>query len=450
MIVKFLDKFGKLVKSITSIGYLPVDVEPVKDSKHLITSGAVAEIVPEGTSKDNQLMNSEDTERLIDIMKPIDAMTLRFEFSKKDYNPETAGVGSAGTWTKVDSPTLNVWDWTTAATDWTSAFQGAFPDEDNEVRVIAAGDTSDVVNISYLFAGELTNFAYTSKYSLAHRNNVVSCVPFDVSSCANFEGVFEGSTLMEVVPFKYNPSLTYSGPETFSVIFADTYIENVVDLDFYGVNGKSSGLFARCTKLKKASLKGLYNFGYVNNTFWGTNTIYCPLEEFKLTGELNYGNLNLFFQNCRNLKKVSGLINNDNNVSCQGTFIQCFELEELEFNVGGSVVRVDYLFSSCRKIRNLPFINTSNNSNFQEMMENCFAIETIPDYDVSSATNVKQMCRNMYKAKYGILEMYNKLLARGAAITDHTDCFLNCGIDTEEGRAALAQIPQSWGGLAEG
>lgn len=44
MIVKFLDKFGKLVKSITSIGYLPVDMEPVKNSKHLLSSGAVANI----------------------------------------------------------------------------------------------------------------------------------------------------------------------------------------------------------------------------------------------------------------------------------------------------------------------------------------------------------------------------------------------------------------------
>lgn len=55
MIVKFLDKFGKLVKSITSIGYLPVDVEPVKDSKHLSSSGAVANIgssiAPEYTKK---------------------------------------------------------------------------------------------------------------------------------------------------------------------------------------------------------------------------------------------------------------------------------------------------------------------------------------------------------------------------------------------------------------
>ena len=47
----------------------------------------------------------------------------------------------------------------------------------------------------------------------------------------------------------------------------------------------------------------------------------------------------------------------------------------------------------------------------------------------------------------GIYEAYQVL----DAIDDvHTNCFKNCGIDTEEGRAALAQIPQSWGGLAEG
>lgn len=372
--------------------------------------------------------------------------TLRFMFSKSDYDPTEAGVGSSGTWAKkTEFPNANVWDWTNTNTDWSEAFKGAFPDADNEVRVIAAGDTSNVVNISYLFAGELTNYAYKAAYSLTHRNNIVSCVPFDVSSCVNFEGAFEGSTLSNVVTFKYNPSLTYSGAEIFSVIFADTYIKEVVGLDFYGVASKSSGLFARCTKLKRASLKGLYNFVYFDNAFWGPNTGYCTIEEFELIGGLNSSNLTLFFQNCRKLKKVYGLINIHNGTGCQGVFLQCFELEGLEFSVGSSS-RVDYLFSNCRKLKNLPPIDTSNTTNFLLMMDNCREVETIPDYDVSSAENVKQMCRNMYKAKYGILEMYNKLLARGSSITDHTDCFKDCGRDTPEGQAALAQIPASWGG----
>lgn len=449
MLKYYLDKTGKVIKSILFPSSEFVDTEPREGSMNPLASGAVANVMPQDASKDNPLMTAEDTERMIDVMKPIDAMTLRFEFSKKDYSPVVAGVGSAGTWAKVDSPTLNIWDWKNTNTDWHESFKGAFPDADNEVRVIAAGDTSTVTDISYMFSGDLSSFAYKSAYVLTQRNNVISCVPFDVSSCVNFEGVFEGSTLKEVVPFKYNPSLTYSGAEIFSVIFADTYIEEAIDLDFYGVVSNSSGLFARCTKLKQASLKGLYNFGSVNNAFWGNNTEYPPLENFELTGGLNSSNLNLFFQNCRKLKKISGLNNIRSNVSCQGVVMQCFVLEELEFSVG-SCTNADYLFSNCRKLKHLPTIDTSNTASFVMMMNNCREVETIPDYDVSSATNVKLMCQNMYKARYGILELYNKLLARGAAITDHTDCFRNCGRDTPQGRLALAQIPQSWGGLAEG
>lgn len=43
-IVRFY-KDGKKVKEIISIGYLPVDERPVEGSRHLVTSGAVAEAV---------------------------------------------------------------------------------------------------------------------------------------------------------------------------------------------------------------------------------------------------------------------------------------------------------------------------------------------------------------------------------------------------------------------
>jgi hypothetical protein len=101
-------------------------------------------------------------------------------------------------------------------------------------------------------------------------------------------------------------------------------------------------------------------------------------------------------------------------------------------------------------LKEIPLIDTSNCSDFNQMMNACYNVERIPNFDVSNATNVSQMCRSMYNAKYGILEMYNKLLARGSAITNHSNCFENCGIDTTEGRAARALIPKSWGGDAEG
>ena len=400
-------------------------------------------MVPTGTSEENPIMNAEDVERMINAMKPIDAMTLRFDFSKKDYNPETAGVGSAGTWTKVPSPTLNIWDWTNENTDWHESFIGAFPDEDNEVRVIAAGDTSNVTSIEKMFAGVFTNEPTKSNYSLTSRNNIVSCYPFNVSNCVNFRECFTATCLKDVVKFNYNNQLTYSG--NIYCLFADTYLTKA-DIDLYGIEVNATGLFARCSKIETVSLKGVENITNLSSSFYNCR---LKLNEIVINGELtNTTTIQTFAQNAFLVKKIHIKAPQDN-LNLQATLNGCRLLTELFFEVG-KPSRVDYLFNGCYVLKEFPLIDTSICSNFQQMMNYCENAETIPNYDVSSATNVKQMCANMFKAKYGILEMYNKLLARGSAITDHTDCFTNCGIDTDEGRAALAQIPKSWGGLAEG
>lgn len=458
MVVKFLDKLGNLVKSITSIAYIPVDVEPVEGSKHLLASGAVAEIVPAGTSQSNPLMNAEETERMIDIMKPIDAMTLRFEFSKKDYNPETAGVGSAGTWTKVDSPTLNIWDWTNDATDWTSAFQGAFPDADNEVRVIAAGDTSDVTSFEKLFAGVFNNYAVgTENYVLSSRNNVVSCVPFDVSSATSVKSCFQGTTLREVVKLDFSKSESCDG----RFLFADSFVHDFDEIELYVTSCLS--MFSMCynlvhvgkIKFDPEKIKNIDTNKEIS-LFNVANALNKPMNIETIEGVEGLG-LSVSFSNLftrlRKLKRFGERLDCSSLEYLIATFQSNEELEELPelYNIGEGKLKSIYLgFQNCKKIKELPSMDTSNVTDASIAFAGCTSIERIPDYDFSSVTKVKRCfdgCRNV---KYGILETYNKFLARGASITDHTNCFLNCGIDTEEGRAALAQIPQSWGGLAEG
>lgn len=404
--------------------------------------GFSSAMVPAGTSASNPLMNAEDVERMINAMKPIDAMTLRFEFSKKDYSPVTAGVGSAGTWTKVDSPTLNIWDWTNENTDWHESFKGAFPNEDNEVRVIAAGDTSNVTSIKKMFAGNFTGNVNGSNYSLTSRNNIVFCVPFNVSSCADFEGCFCGTCLKNVVKFHYDNTL--ESVQMFS-LFADTYVTKA-DIDLYGAVAIISALFARCERLKFFSLKGCENVTKCVSCFYRCRP---ELKEIIINGELtNTTTIQTFAQFASNAAKIHIKAPKDN-LDMQATFNGCNSLTDLFIEVGRPS-KVDHLFANCRMLKEIPLIDTSNCSDFNQMMIACYNVEKIPNFDVSNATNVKQMCNNMFKAKYGIIEMYNKLLARGSAITNHTDCFKNCGIDTDEGRAALAQIPKSWGGLADG
>lgn len=125
------------------------------------------------------------------------------------------------------------------------------------------------------------------------------------------------------------------------------------------------------------------------------------------------------------------------------------EIPEL-IGLGDSTLSDAYaMFANCREVTSIPLFDTSHIKNLQQLCWQCYKLESIPDYDFSSVTNVQGLFKDCYNVSEGILETYDKLLARGDAITNHTDCFLNCGQDTPEGQAALAQIPTSWGGLKE-
>lgn len=84
-----------------------------------------------------------------------------------------------------------------------------------------------------------------------------------------------------------------------------------------------------------------------------------------------------------------------------------------------------------------------------EFMGKNSEITEIPEMNIEAAvTNVRYMFYTCPNVKSGQKALYDKLSAIGT-ITNHVNCFKDCGSDTEEGRAALAQIPTSWGGTKE-
>lgn len=66
----------------------------------------------------------------------------------------------------------------------------------------------------------------------------------------------------------------------------------------------------------------------------------------------------------------------------------------------------------------------------------------------ANVTRCDEMFKDCPNVKSGQKALYDKLSAINT-ITNHADCFKDCGSDTEEGRAELAQIPTSWGGTME-
>lgn len=144
-------------------------------------------MAPAGTSEDNPLMTAADTERMILENTTPAANTLRFSFSKLDYSPVVAEVGSSGTWKKVSKfAENNVWDWTRNNTYWGTAFKNAFTSSDNFVSVIGCGTLSSPTAMYQTFMGSTA-----LKY--------VCYLPS--TTITNFESAFSGCSSLETIEF---------------------------------------------------------------------------------------------------------------------------------------------------------------------------------------------------------------------------------------------------------
>jgi surface protein len=98
------------------------------------------------------------------------------------------------------------------------------------------------------------------------------------------------------------------------------------------------------------------------------------------------------------------------------------------------------------KLESIPNFDYSKVTRFDNFASNCINLTEIPEMNIeANVTRCDGMFKNCPKVKSGQKALYDKLSAI-SSITNHTDCFKDCGSDTEEGRAELAQIPVSWGG----
>lgn len=184
-----------------NISTLEFDETPTPGSLNPVTSGGVAEAVVTVAEQTEQDMKEMEEMFLLNL--PIAANTLRLEFSKMDYNPTVAGVGSSGTWKKVNAKFHNVWDFT--KTGYASAFANAFKESDNLVSVIAANMTG-VTNMFGTFQGctSLTSVCFfdtsatTNMTSTFQGCTSLTNIPlFDTSATTNMNNMFNGCTKVE-------------------------------------------------------------------------------------------------------------------------------------------------------------------------------------------------------------------------------------------------------------
>jgi len=380
------------------------------------------------------------------VIPPCEPMTLRFKFSLDGYNPIAANVGQTGNWTHIVD---NIWDWTNPNSIWNEAFKEAFLDPNNAVSIIDYGDLTNLIEFNKLFQGKIESYVGSSKYNLIARNNIVDCVKIVFPSATSGTYLFNATCMTSYPNFIFNKPFIGQG------LFADTLAIDLGDIDLSN-NYMPNRMFAEIPNLRSCGkIKGqisnmanlfMYTTAHLNYTFKRFDGFYpnsiltecCAATLFQGCAGIEYADLDLnnvaisdfrgVYNRCHSIKTITikNLCSLDTgNRSLQSFCNQCYELTQLE---------------------GLNQSNTRGVTNYNSAFNECRKLETIPDVNVESATNVGQMFYNCYNMKYGILEIYQKLAARGSAITNHEQCFENCGRDTEEGRYALSQIPISWGG----
>lgn len=132
-------------------------------------------------------------------------------------------------------------------------------------------------------------------------------------------------------------------------------------------------------------------------------------------------------------------------------FLYCYGLLSLQAFDTSNVVNFANFAEGCILIQSIPEYNLNSVLDMSNAFTGCVAITEIPDFDcdnIGAGTDELVVayafngCRNV---ETGITRMYNKLKDKDYWDSYNYACvFLDCGVDTESGRAELAEIPNWW------
>ena len=352
--------------------------------------------------------------------------TLRFQFGQKGYDPVAAGVGTSGTWKHIVD---NVWDWTNNNTSWASAFfpaakTGAFMDyENNPVKVIAAGDTSSVTDFSRLFrfCSAITEFcnidtsnATTTRLLFGECTNCEKFPSYlDFRKTTDCLAVFQGCSKLTKAPDR----IDFPSDHNYQLTNFFRGCENLEIVPLYDISG--------CTSTE-GMFMALSDSGYLTGIM--------RLKAVPLFNTSSVTNMTQMFTGCVMLTEIPNF--DTSSVTSMNNMLSAF------WAPGSGI---DYKMN----IAKVPEFDYSKCTNLAGFMRNNASIAEIPAMNVRSGlVQVGFMFSDCPNVKSGQKALYDKLSAI-STITNHTDCFKDCGSDTEEGRAELAQIPASWGGTME-
>lgn len=152
------------------------------------------------------------------VLPPIGDMSMRFRFSKNNYDPESEGIGVGGTWNKIITDE-NVWDWSKENASWKESFKDSFQDPLNTIDILGTGNLSLLTDVTSLFRNctSLNSF----KGNLSHVEIMASmfygCNKLEyielssTENSTNMSSMFNGCSSLKSMPKLDTDKVVYIG-----------------------------------------------------------------------------------------------------------------------------------------------------------------------------------------------------------------------------------------------
>lgn len=148
------------------------------------------------------------------------------------------------------------------------------------------------------------------------------------------------------------------------------------------------------------------------------------------------------FHSCSALPSVP-LFDTSSATNMYYMFYECKSLSSVPLFNTSNVTDMTYMFSRC-KFTTIPLFDTSNLTSMYYTFNTCTSLTSIPLFDTSKVTNMNYAFQNCYNVQSGALALYQQASTQTTPPTRHTSTFRNCGKNTTQGAAELAQIPSGW------
>lgn len=234
--------------------------------------------------------------------------TLRFEFTKSDYDPSDFH-SSRITWTRVQGVQTNQWDATYENSDWTRLFQLLCSySSDGEFRIIGSGDLSGVTNMHQMFDGA----------------DLIETCWFDTKNVTDMFGMF-----------------------------ADTQVKTIPRLNTHKVTTMQE-MFDRASRLEVLPWMDTSNVTSMEAMMEGTQIVSFPaLDTHKVTSMWD------MFRSCLHLKNVP-MLDTSNVETMKDMFYDCASLENVPTFNTSKVRNMSGILRSCLKLRAVPLFDVTS------------------------------------------------------------------------------------------